>query len=154
MRKLTLSSPAFEDNELMPKKYSCQGEEINPPLEITGVPKNTKSLTLLMEDPDIPFFLFFMSPFTHWLLCHLEPETTTIKEGNVPDNTIVGKNSMRQNTYIGPCPPWGTHRYIFHLYALDEKLPVTVKHRKKHVLKAMKGHIIEETTLVGLYSKK
>ncbi|NHJ87700.1 MAG: YbhB/YbcL family Raf kinase inhibitor-like protein [Asgard group archaeon] len=151
MSKLELTSPAFKHKTQMPKKYTCQGEEINPPLEIHGVPKNTKSLVLIMEDPDAPIPGVVV---THWIICHLDPKTKKIEEGSKLDNAIIGKNLMRQNKYMGPCPPWGTHRYIFTLFALDEKLPLTTKSRKKDVLKAIKGHIIEQTELIGLYCKK
>jgi hypothetical protein len=149
MGKLKLSSPAFEHNELIPKKYSCQGEEIHPPLEISGVPKKTESLVLIMTDPDVPLGF----TVTHWVICHLDPKTKTIKEGKVPEKALVGRNSMRKNKYMGPCPPWGKHRYIFRLYALDKKLPLTTKSTKKRVLKAMKNHIIDQTELIGLYKK-
>ncbi|HUT82891.1 MAG TPA: YbhB/YbcL family Raf kinase inhibitor-like protein [Candidatus Bathyarchaeia archaeon] len=151
MGKLELTSPAFKHNTLMPSKYTCQGEEINPPLKIDGVPKSAKSLILIMEDPDAPIPKVVV---THWVICHLDPKTKVIEEGSKLNDAIVGKNLMRQNKYLGPCPPWGTHRYIFTLYALDEKLPLTVRSKKKDVLKAIKEHIIEQTELIGLYSKK
>ncbi|MBD3190805.1 MAG: YbhB/YbcL family Raf kinase inhibitor-like protein [Candidatus Heimdallarchaeota archaeon] len=154
MGKLTLTSPAFEDMGFIPEKYTCKGEEINPPLEISGVPQNAKSLVLIMEDPDIPLIFFFLSSAIHWVICHLDPNTKKIEEGSTLDDAIVGKNTMRQNKYMAPCPPWGTHRYIFKLFALDEKLSLTSKSRKKHVMKAMEGHILDQTELIGLYGKQ
>lgn len=151
MGKMTLTSPQFEDMGFIPKKYTCKGEEIHPPLEISHVPRKAKSLVLIMEDPDTPFIL---PTITHWIVCHLEPKTKAIEEGKLPDKTLVGKNSFRQNKYLGPCPPWGTHRYIFSLYALDEKLPFSTKSGKKAILKAIQGHIIEKAELIGLFGKE
>ncbi|MBN1330253.1 MAG: YbhB/YbcL family Raf kinase inhibitor-like protein [Candidatus Heimdallarchaeota archaeon] len=151
MGKLELTSPAFKHNTLMPSKYTCQGEEINPPLKINGVPKGTKSLALIMEDPDVPIPKVVV---THWIICHLDPKVKAIEEGSKLEDAIIGKNLMRKNKYLGPCPPWGTHRYIFTLFALDEKLPFTTRSAKKDLLKKIKGHIIEQTELIGLYSKK
>lgn len=148
--KLSLTSSAFKHNEKMPKKYSCQGEEVNPPLEISGIPKGAKSLVLLMEDPDTPIKV----TFTHWVICHLEPNVKKIKENDSLENAIVGRNSLGQNKYLGPCPPWGKHRYIFKLFAVDEKLPLTAKSKKRNVLKSMKGHIIEQAELIGLYERE
>ncbi|MFW9924493.1 MAG: YbhB/YbcL family Raf kinase inhibitor-like protein [Candidatus Thorarchaeota archaeon] len=150
MGKLTLSSPAFKHNSSMPKKYTCQGENINPPLEISGVPKEAKSLALIMTDPDTPIKM----TVTHWVICHLDPKTKKIEEGSKLENAIIGKNMMRRNAYMGPCPPWGTHRYILQLFALNEQLPLNSNSTKKQVLKAMKDHIIEQTELIGLYSKE
>ncbi|NHJ05768.1 MAG: YbhB/YbcL family Raf kinase inhibitor-like protein [Candidatus Heimdallarchaeota archaeon] len=147
---MSLTSSAFKHNEKMPKKYSCQGEEVNPPLEISGIPKGAKSLVLLMEDPDTPIKV----TFTHWVICHLEPNVKKIKENDSLENAIVGRNSLGQNKYLGPCPPWGKHRYIFKLFAVDEKLPLTAKSKKRNVLKSMKGHIIEQAELIGLYERE
>ena len=149
MGKLTITSPIFKNNDYMPKKYSCQGEEINPPLKIENVPKNTKSLALIMTDPDTPIKI----TFTHWIICDLDPKTTNIEENDSLENAIIGKNSIRKNKYLGPCPPWGTHRYIFKLYALNEKIPVSKKITKRKLLKLMKDHIIAEAELIGLYKK-
>lgn len=148
--KLKLTSPAFKHNGDIPKKYTCQGEETSPPLKISGVPNNAVSLVLIMTDPDVPIPKMI---FPHWVICHLDPDTKTIAEGSKLENAIVGRNGVLQNKYIGPCPPWGKHRYIFNLYALDEKLPLDRKSGRKKVLKLMKGHIIEETELIGLYEK-
>ncbi len=150
MGKLKLTSPAFKNNGDMPKKHTCQGDEISPPLKISGVPKNAVSLVLIMTDPDVPIPKMV---FAHWVICHMDPKTKRIKEGSSLENAIVGRNGAFQNKYMGPCPPWGKHRYVFKLYALDEKLPLDRKSRKTKVLKLMKGHIIEETELIGLYEK-
>lgn len=149
MGELTLTSPAFNHMGEIPRKYTCQGEEINPPLRISGVSQEAKSLVLIMEDPDAPIVTV-----THWLICHLDPETTEIPEDCSLDGVIVGKNMMRKNKYMGPCPPRGKHRYFFKLYAVDEILPLDSKSRKKNVIKAMEGHIIEQTELIGTYIKQ
>lgn len=150
MGKLKLTSPVFKHNTLIPKKYTCQGENINPPLEISGVPKEAKSLVLIMIDPDTPIKM----TVTHWVICHLDPKTKKIEEGSKLENAIVGKNMMRRNIYMGPCPPWGTHRYIFQLFALNQRLPLTSNSGKKQILNAMKNNILEQTELIGLYSKE
>ena len=150
MGELSLKSPAFNHMGNIPIKYPCQGEEVNPPLKISGVPQEAKSLVLIMEDPDAPMGL----TVTHWVICHLDPKTTEIPEGSSLEGAIVGKNMMRKTKYMGPCPPKGKHRYFFKLFALDEKLPLDSKSRKKKVLKAMEGHIIEQTELIGTYVKQ
>ena len=149
MGNLIISSPAFENMGKIPSNYTCQGEEINPPLNISGVPQNTKSLVLIMEDIDPPIG----KTITHWVICHLDPENVSIPEGASLENAIVGRNMMGKNKYMGPCPPKGTHRYIFKLYALDEKLPLDSKSKKKKVLVAIEGHVIEQAELTGTYKK-
>ena len=147
--KLSLSSPAFKHNEDMPAKYTCQGENIHPPLKIKGVPKKAKSLVLIMVDPDTPIKL----TFTHWVVINIDPKTKVIKENDPFEKAIVCRNGAFQNKYMGPCPPWGKHRYIFTLYALDEELLLTRTSGKRKVLKAMKDHIIDQTELIGLYER-
>ncbi len=150
MGKLKLESTAFKHNGDMPKKYTCQGDEVNPPLKISGVPKKAKSLVLIMTDPDAPIPI----TVTHWVICHLDSKTKKIKENDPFKNAIVGKNMMRQNKYMGPCPPFGRkHRYVFKLYALDEKLNLDSRSGRRKVVKAMEGRIIEETEFIGLYRK-
>lgn len=150
MGKLVLKSPAFKNNSLMPSKYTCQGEEVNPPLEISGVPKKAKSLVLTMVDVDTPIKI----AFTHWVVCNLKTNTKKIKENDALTEAIIAKNSLRRNRYLGPCPPWGTHRYIFTLYALDREFSFTEKDRKRTILKAIKDNIIEQTELIGLYQRQ
>jgi Raf kinase inhibitor-like YbhB/YbcL family protein len=148
MVELSLKSLVFEHMEDIPSKYTCQGENINPPLSISNVPKNTKSLALIMEDPDAPGMTV-----THWVICHLDPTTTEIPEGGKLESAIVGKNMRGKNKYMGPCPPFGKHRYVFKLFALDEQLELDSKSKKRHLLKKMQDHIIEETQLIGMYQK-
>jgi Raf kinase inhibitor-like YbhB/YbcL family protein len=149
MGELSLTSPAFNHMGEIPRKYTCQGEEISPPLKISGVSQEAKSLVLIMEDPDAP-----IGTVTHWVICHLDSKTTEILEDSSLEGAIVGKNMMRKNKYMGPCPPKGKHRYIFKLFAVDDKLHLDSKSRKKKVLKAMEGHIIEQTELIGTYAKQ
>jgi len=149
MGDLSLISPAFNHMGDIPRKYTCQGEEISPPLIISGVSQEAKSLVLIMEDPDAP-----IGTVTHWVICHLDPKTNEIPEGSSLEGAIVGKNMMRKKKYMGPCPPKGKHRYFFKLFALDEKLSLDSKSRKKKVLKTMEGHIIEQTELIGTYIKQ
>jgi hypothetical protein len=145
MKELTVSSPAFENNKLIPAKYTCDGDNVNPPLTIEGVPDGTKSLVLIVDDPDAP-----MGTWDHWIVWNIPP-TSKIEENTVPGTE--GVNDSRKHSYGGPCPPWGTHRYFFKVYALDTKLDLNPNSRKKDVEKAMQGHILAKGELVGLYRR-
>jgi hypothetical protein len=140
---MELSSPAFENADLIPKKYTCNGEDVSPPLAIEDIPANTRSLTLIVDDPDAP-----SGTFVHWVVYDIAP-TPNIGEGSVPG--IQGMNSFKKTAYGGPCPPSGTHRYFFKLYALDDKLGLGEGESKQEVVKAMEGHIIGSAELVGRY---
>ncbi len=140
-----LTSPIFAHNETIPRKYTCQGEDINPPLKISDLPPGTKSLVLINEDPDAPG-----ATWDHWIVYNIFP-TEMIAENSVPG--LQGKNSWGRNDYGGPCPPSGTHRYFFKLYALDAQLNLKEGAGKKQVEEAMKGHILEKVELIGLYKK-
>lgn len=142
---MTLSSPAFDHNAAIPKKYSCEGENINPPLHIENIPENAKSLALIVDDPDAP-----NGTFVHWVVYNI-PVVETIAENTVPGNQ--GSNDFKKRAYGGPCPPSGQHRYFFKLYALDEE-PVLEDGSKAELEKAMQGHILQEAELVGLYEKQ
>jgi hypothetical protein len=137
----------FKDNERIPSKYTCDGKNINPPLEFTDVPKNTKSLVLIVDDPDSP-----SGVFTHWILWNILPGTKSIKENSVPTGAEEGTNDFGNVGYGGPCPHSGTHRYKFALYALDTKLNFS-NGTKDSLEKAMKGHIIDKAILTGIYSR-
>jgi Raf kinase inhibitor-like YbhB/YbcL family protein len=150
MGNLALKSSAFNHMGEIPSKYTCQGENISPPLEISGVPQNTKSLVLLMEDIDPPIGRVI----THWVICHLSSHTNIIPEGSDLADAVVGKNMRGKNKYMGPCPPKGKHRYLFKLFALDAKLALDSKCKKKKVLNAIEGHVIEETKLTGSYIRQ
>lgn len=146
--ELKLTNPAFKDNSSMPDKYGCQGENINPLLNIEEIPEGTESLVLIIDDPDAP-----MGIWVHWVIWNI-PIVSKIGEDSVPKGAVQGLNDFNKHEYGGPCPPSGTHRYVFQLYALDTVLDLDENSRKKDVEKAMQGHILSQTKLIGLYSKK
>jgi Raf kinase inhibitor-like YbhB/YbcL family protein len=145
MNGFVIRSPVFENNKLVPSKYTCDGEGINPPLTIEGIPEKTKSLTLLLEDPDAPAGLWI-----HWVVWNIQP-TSTIKENSVPGTE--GLNTDRKHGYHPPCPPSGTHRYIFKVFALDNTLNLGSFAEKDDVETAMQGHVLAEGKLIGLYRR-
>lgn len=152
---MKLSSPAFGHNSNIPSKYTCDGKNINPPLTITNVPPSTKSLVLIMDDPDIPLFVkekFNIQIWDHWIVFNIAPTTTEIKEDSLPG--IAGKSTNGMNSYGGPCPPDGEHRYFFKLYALDTMLNLKAGATQREVEIAMSGHILERAELVGRYKKR
>ena len=142
---MELTSPAFQNNTLIPAKYTCQGEDISPPLAVTGIPNGTVTVALINDDPDAPG-----GTWDHWIVWNIPPDGT-IGQSTVPG--LQGKNSWGRNKYGGPCPPSGTHRYFFKLYALDGKLALKEGARKADVLKAMEGHVLAQAQLIGLYKK-
>ena len=148
MSELTLTSTAFEHEGSIPSQYSCDGEDINPPLVIDGVPKETKSLVLLMDDPDAP-----AGTWDHWIVVNIAPKTTSIPENTEPEG-VGGNNSWGRTGYGGPCPPEGEHRYFFKLFALDAKLDLSEGATKAEVEKAIEGHVLSQTELMGRYKRK
>ena len=149
MGELMITSPAFENNGNIPKKYSCDGIDISPPLAIENVPAGAKSLALIVDDPDAP-----AGTWVHWVLWDINPGTKEIKENMVPEGAKQGINDFRKNDYGGPCPPSGTHRYFFKLYALNNVLDLSPGSKKADLEKTMKGHIISQAQIIGLYSRK
>ncbi len=146
---MIITSPSFKNNEFIPAKFSCEGGNINPELQIQNVPENTKSLALIMHDPDAPM----PGGFTHWVVWNIDPKTSTIKEESVPPGAIEGKNS-RAMGYTGPCPPPGKpHRYFFKLYALNSRLDLAEGSTKSALETEIKSSIISETELIGLYKR-
>lgn len=145
---ITLKSSVFENNKSVPEKFTCDGEDVSPPLSISGVNQEAKSLVLIMDDPDAP-----ASTWDHWVVFNIPPETTEIKEGSEPEGTS-GVNSWGKTGYGGPCPPDGEHRYFFKLYELDTELDLIEGSSKKEVEEVMKGHILSQTELIGLYNRK
>lgn len=142
---MKLTSAAFENNKPIPSKYTCDDENINPPLEISEIPDNTKSLALIVHDPDAP-----RGDWTHWILFNIDP-TNEIKE-----NSALGKQGQTDfgdSKYGGPCPPSGTHRYFFELYALDTVLDLTSSAKKPDVESAMQDHILAKAELIGNYRR-
>jgi hypothetical protein len=146
MKDLSVKSTAFESGKLIPKKYSCDGQDINPPLTIEGIPKEAKTLVLLVDDPDAP-----SGTFDHWVVWNIPASDSKIGENTAPGTE--GMNSARQRGYMGPCPPSGTHRYFFKVYALDTELSLGGSSKKKDVEKAMQGHILAKGELMALYRR-
>lgn len=146
--EFTLSSPAFNHGAQIPSKYTCDGENICPHLVIHGVPERTKSLALIMEDPDAPKGLF-----VHWVMWNIPPETQEIKEHTVPFGAKEGVNTGRQHGYYGPCPPSGSHRYFLRLYALDSKMELKPTAGKEELEAAMQQHTLAVAELMGTYSR-
>jgi Raf kinase inhibitor-like YbhB/YbcL family protein len=150
---IRLTSEAFQENQLIPEKYSCDGENISPPIAWSGVPDETRSLTLIVDDPDAP-----SGSFVHWVVYNIDPGKAGFPEA-VPISTsqdlgIQGKNSTGKSSYSGPCPPKGSsHRYFFQLYALDTMLDVSANPSRAIVENAMKNHILATGQLVGIYSR-
>jgi len=146
---MKISSPAFQNSQSIPAKYTCDGDNINPALYFSDVPTNTKSLALIVDDPDAP-----AGNFTHWLIWNINSSSTSIEENNVPEGTTQGLNDAGKHSYFGPCPPSNTHHYHFKLYALDAFLEIDASSQKTDLERAMEGHIITQTELVGLYQRK
>lgn len=149
---LTLASPAFEHGGPIPEKYTCDGEDIYPPFDISGVPDGTQSLALIMEDPDVPKEVRADRMWDHWVIFNMPAMTATISE-NMPAEGMHGTNTNGSYDYRGPCPPDGEHRYFFKLYALDADVPLEEGATKDQVLDAMTGHILEEAELMGTYKR-
>lgn len=146
---MKISSNAFQNNQAIPSKYTCDGENVNPPLQIAEVPAGAKSLALVVDDPDAP-----VGDWVHWLVWNIEPTTTQIAENSVPAGAVQGKTDFGENQYGGPCPPSGTHRYHFKVYALDTRLDLPAETRKSGLEAVMRGHILDQGMLVGNYSRE
>jgi len=149
MDNLTLSSPAFAEGGVIPVKYTCEGENINPPLKISGVPQDTRSLVLIVDDPDAP-----AGVWDHWIVWNIPFGVREIAAGNLPAGARVGTNSFGRQDYGGPCPPPGPiHHYVFKLYALNQTLDLPFGATKSEVEKEMKGKTLAQTTLAGIFSR-
>jgi Raf kinase inhibitor-like YbhB/YbcL family protein len=148
MNALKISSSVFENNGNIPAKHTCTGKDVNPPLLIENVPAKAKSLALIVDDPDAP-----RGTWVHWVLWNISPGTGEINEDSVPAGAMQGLNDFRLHEYRGPCPPSGTHRYFFKVYALDTVLNLNSNSTKSDVEKAMQGHIIGQARIIGLYRK-
>lgn len=143
---MKLISPAFKHEQNMPSDYTCDGADKIPPLEISDIPAETKSLALIMDDPDAP-----VGTWDHWIVWNIAPTTKVIDR---QPNGVRGKNSWGKTNYGGPCPPSGVHRYFFKLYALDMMLDIPEGSGKSALLGAMKEHVLAEATLMGKYQRK
>lgn len=143
---LKVISTVFSHNGHIPSEYTCDGKDINPPFEITNIPEGTRSLALLMEDPDAP-----RGTFDHWLVWNISPNEAIAEQTNPG---ISGTNDFGKTGYGGPCPPSGVHRYFFKVYALDTKLDLLAGADKDALLEAMTDHILAEGVIMGLYQRK
>ena len=143
---LHLSSPEFEINGFIPSRFTCDGANVNPPLDIYDIPPVAKSLALIVDDPDAP-----IRPWVHWVAWNI-PVGTHIKEDTLLKEQ--GINDFRENRYDGPCPPYGIHRYCFKVYALDAPLKLTPQGGKNELEKAMQGHVLGYGELVGRYKRR
>lgn len=146
---LTLQSPAFKPNTMIPQQYTCQGTDMSPPLEWTNIPANTQSLALIVQDPDAPG-----KEWVHWVLLNIPPTLDKLDEATtLPEGASILNNSWGTSNYKGPCPPLGAHRYVFTLYALDKILDVKSNADVDSILFAMTGHLLEKSELIGIYQK-
>jgi Raf kinase inhibitor-like YbhB/YbcL family protein len=145
---MTITSPAFQQRESIPSKFACDGGNTSPPLQITGVPAEAKTLVLIADDPDAPGGLF-----THWLVWNIPPQTNSIAEGTPPKG-VHGTNDFGKSGYGAPCPPSGVHRYYFRIFALDRELALPSGTKRSQLDAAMKGHVIAQGELIGRYARK
>ena len=146
--QMKISSTAFGNNGQIPSKYTCDGADINPPLGFEGVPAAAKSLALIVDDPDAP-----MGIWVHWVVWNIDPRTAGIAENAAAKGAMQGVNDFGKQAYGGPCPPSGTHRYFFKLYALDAVPDIKKNAKKADLEAAMKGHVLDEAQLIGLYKR-
>ena len=146
--KMKIISSAFQQGGNVPSKFSCDGANTNPPLQISDVPPEAKSLVLIVDDPDAPSGLF-----THWAVWNISPQTSTIAEGSTPKG-VQGTNDFGKSGYGGPCPPSGAHRYYFKIFALDRELGLPSGAKRSQLDTAMKGHVVAQGELMGRYARK
>jgi len=150
MTNFTLESEAFDSGGVIPRKYGYKNGNLSPPLRISGIPENTESLALIMDDPDAMSVVGKV--WVHWVLWNIESNVKELKENSIPSNCLEGETDFGEISYGGPAPPDKEHTYIFKLYALDQKLDADKGSTKKQIEDAMKNHIIAETRLEGKYS--
>jgi len=151
---MEIKSPAFAHGDLIPPKYTCDGADVSPPLSLAGVPAGTKSLALIADDPDAP-----AGTWVHWVVWNIPAGTKSLEEGipakeALPNGVRQGTNDFRRVGYGGPCPPSGTHRYFFKLYALDTTLNLPATATKQDLEKGMQGHTLAQAELMGRYSRR
>jgi Raf kinase inhibitor-like YbhB/YbcL family protein len=151
---IKITSPAFDEGGLIPPKYTCDGADISPPLQWDAVPEGTKSIALISDDPDAP-----VGTWVHWVLYNLPPDAKELTENiptdeNLPSGAKQGITDFRRTGYGGPCPPSGTHRYFFKIYALDTVLELQPRAAKSVLLNAMEGHILAQGQLIGKYKRQ
>jgi len=143
-----IHSPAFQNGQRIPSKYTCDGDDVPPPLALENIPQYTVSLVLIVDDPDAP-----SGTWDHWILFNIPKDTTRIAE-DIAQTGTHGKTSWGNTSYGGPCPPHSTHRYFFKIYALDTNLRLPEGSTKEEVLEAMKGHILKQSELMGTYTRE
>ncbi|MDH3636980.1 MAG: YbhB/YbcL family Raf kinase inhibitor-like protein [Gammaproteobacteria bacterium] len=155
---LSITSSAFTHNGEIPQRYTCDGDDVSPPLAFAGIPDGAKSLVLIVDDPDAPDPAAPKMTWVHWVLYNLPVENAGLPEGvaaaDLPAGTMEGSNDWELTSYGGPCPPVGRHRYFHKLYVLDIALPNLDMPDKKSVEKAMAGHVLEQAELVGTYARR
>lgn len=144
-----LTSPSFTNGASIPAKFTCQGEDINPELDIANVPPDAQSLVLIVDDPDSPG-----GDFVHWMLWNIPPDVMKIKENFLPVRATQGQNSGGENEYMGPCPGTGCHHYVFHLYALDSTLDIQPNISRDELDRHIAKHKIDYAELIGMYQKE
>ena len=145
---LMIVSPAFSENEKVPVKFTCDADNINPQLDISGIPQGTASLVLIVDDPDAPG-----GTWVHWTLWNIDPATTSILENSVPSGAVEGVTDFGVPGYGGPCPPSGTHRYFFKIFALDITLDLDSSSTVTDIESAIQGHVLDSGELIGLYGE-
>ena len=146
--KMKITSSAFQEGADIPPKFTCDGANTSPPLQIADAPSEAKSLVLIVDDPDAPSGLF-----THWTAWNIPPQTSGIAEGGTPKG-VQGTNDFGRSGYGGPCPPSGTHRYYFRIFALDRELDLPIGAKRGQLDAAIKGHVVAQGELMGRYSRK
>ena len=146
--KMKITSSAFQEGADIPSKFTCDGADTSPPLQIADIPSEAKSLALIVDDPDAPGGLF-----THWLVWNIPPQTSAVGEGSTPKG-VQGTNDFGKSGYGGPCPPPGTHRYSFKFFALDRELDLPSGAKRDQIDSAIKGHVVAKGELKGRYSRK
>jgi Raf kinase inhibitor-like YbhB/YbcL family protein len=153
---MTLNSPAFKQNGHIPSKYTCEGDNVSPPLAWEDVPNGTKSLVLIVDDPDAPDPKAPKMVWVHWVVYNMPPNTKSLPENagkaGLPQGTVLGLNDFKKTEYGGPCPPIGRHRYFHKLYALDDTLDLK-SGTKSQIERAMQGHVLANAELIGTYQK-
>ncbi len=146
--KIKLTSSAFENEGVIPVKYTCSGDDVNPPLTIDNLPQDTKSVVLILEDPDAPY-----KTWTHWIVFNIDIRQKEIPANTVPWNSKLGTNDFGADDYRGPCPPVGKHKYVFRAYALDKVLDLGSGAKREEVEKEMSGHVLDTGVLSGVFEK-
>lgn len=145
--KLAISSSAFANQGIIPPQFTCKGANVNPSLRFHGIPPEAQTLAVIVEDPDAPSGLF-----THWLLWNIDPTTAHVGERSIPTDAVQGTNDFGNLGYGGPCPPSGTHRYIFRVFALDAPLDLKAGARRGEFNKALTGHVIARGEMTGRFT--